>query len=125
MAGVSTPTVSRFENGEKDIQLSTVLSILTVLGMTDQRNLIFINEDERYDPIRMVVSFTGKDGKKTIKCAISNEALEDHFKGGENNILKTYQANREKIQHEIRRKYLAEQCEPDGSILLKSEDISY
>lgn len=36
LAGVSTPTLSRFENNEKDIQLSTVLRILTVLGMTDR-----------------------------------------------------------------------------------------
>jgi DNA-binding XRE family transcriptional regulator len=40
LAGVSTPTISRSENGAKDIQLSSVTSILGVLGMIDDRALI-------------------------------------------------------------------------------------
>jgi len=36
LVGISTPTISRFEKGEKDIQISTALRILTVLGMTDR-----------------------------------------------------------------------------------------
>lgn len=43
LANVSTPTVSRFEAGEKDIQLSSILSILGILGMTDKLDLAFQN----------------------------------------------------------------------------------
>ena len=123
MAGVSTPTVSRFESGEKDIQLSTVISILTVLGMNDQRNLIFPERNECYVPNRMVVSFLGLDGNREVICAISEEALEDHFHGEGKNSLKVFRVNHENIEHEVRRKYLAGKLESDGSVLLKTEDI--
>ncbi len=123
MAGISTPTISRFESGEKDIQLSTVISILTVLGMNDQRNLVFHEASERYDSARMVVLFNGKDGDKEILCAISNEALQDYFDGDRKVPLKVFQANHENIQHAARRKYLNGDVEADGSILLKTEDF--
>ena len=38
LAEISTPTVSRFERGAKDIQLSSVLNILGVLGMAVRRH---------------------------------------------------------------------------------------
>ena len=123
MAGVSTPTVSRFESGETDIQLPTVLSILTVLGMTDQRVLLFPKPLEAYNAGRMVVSFTGKDGAKTIPCAISREALEDYFDGDNKDPVKVFIANRERIEHEARCKYLAGKLETDGSVLVKAEDL--
>src|SRR3990167_5287565 len=123
MAGVSTPTISRFESGEKDIQLSTIISILTVLGMHDQRHLTFLDRKEHYVPNRMVVLFIGRDRNKEIICAISEEALKDHFHGAGKDPLKIFLANRENIEHEARRKYLTEKLEADGSVLLKTEDI--
>lgn len=123
MAGVSTPTISRFESGDNDIQLSNVIRILTVLGMNDQRNLIFPKPNERYDSLRMIVVFTGQDGDKTIQCAISTEALDDYFEGVGKNPLKIFQANHENIEHKARRKYLSGDIEADGSILVKTSDI--
>lgn len=123
LAGISTPTVSRFESGEADIQLPTVLSIFGVLGMVDARRLHFPEPKEYYDPTQRVVVFFGKDAVKTIKCAISSETLEDHFKLERQDELKVFKANRERIEHEVRRKYLSERVETDGSILVKSEDI--
>ena len=35
LANISTPTVSRFENHKEDIQLSSILAILKVLGMLE------------------------------------------------------------------------------------------
>lgn len=35
IADVSTPTVSRFESGDKNIQLASVLAILEALGLLD------------------------------------------------------------------------------------------
>lgn len=124
MAGVSTPTISRFENGEKDIQLSTVISILTVLGMNDQRHLIFPEPNAYYDRMRMIVVFTGRDGDRDIRCAVSREVLEDYFDGDGKDPLKVFQANHEKIEHEMRRKYLSGKLEADGSILLTTNDMS-
>ena len=123
MAGVSTPTVSRFESGEKDILLSSVTRILAVLGMVDERVLSFLKSDPRYDPLRMVVLFAGIDGDKTISCAISREALEDHFDGDNRDPVKVFRANRACIEHEARRKYLAGRLDSDGSVLIKTEDL--
>ena len=123
IAGVSTPTLSRFERGAKDIQLFSVMSILTALGMIDQRDLIFPEKNERDDASRMKVLFNGKDGDKIIQCSISHEALQDHFDQDGKDILTTFRANRKSIEHRARRKYCAENMEADGSILLQSRDI--
>src|SRR4051812_32865533 len=69
LAKVSTPTVSRFEQAENNIQLSTVLAILEVLGMTDKRSLVFSDEGFQLD--RSVgVTFWGQDGEKRVRCVI-------------------------------------------------------
>ncbi len=124
MAGVSTPTLSRFENGEKDIQLSTIIRILTVLGMIDQRELIFMEPGEQYDSLHDVVIFTGQDRGKKVQCGISGEALKDYYGGDKNkDLLKVFQAHRDSIEQETRRKYLSEKFESDGSVLVKSQDL--
>ncbi len=123
LAAVSTPTVSRFESGKTDIQLPTVLSILAVLGMLDQRHLIFPASNARYDSIREIVIFTGNDGDKTVSCAISREALEDHFADHNKNLVSVFNTQHERIEHLARRKYLAGQIEPNGLVLIKTEDI--
>lgn len=124
IAGVSTPTISRFESGDKDIHLSTVMTILTVLGLNDQRTLIFPELNAYYSFERKAVVFTGRDGDKVIRCAISEEVLQDYFAGAGKNLVKVLQANHERIEHEARRKYLAGNFAVDGSILLKDKDIS-
>lgn len=124
LAGVSTPTISRFESGEKDVQLSSVMNILTVLGMVDKRHLAFPSPKERYDFDREVVLFKGEDDEKTVQCAISQEALEDHFGADSKNLLKVFIANRERIEHEARRKYFTDQLEADGSVLIRTTDFS-
>ena len=101
--------------------MSSVTSILGVLGMLDERALIFPDDDARSTGEAVV--FTGKDGKKAVRCAISREALEDHFKGGGKDLLKIFRANRERIEHEARRKYVGGRLERDGSVLVKSEDL--
>ncbi len=123
MASVSTPTISRFESGEKDIQLSSVTSILAVLGMLDERTLVFADTNAVYDSMRGVVLFKGNDGDKVITCAISREALDDHYDGDDKDKLKVFNANRESIEHEARRKYLAGNVEADGSILIRTGDL--
>lgn len=123
LAGVSTPTVSRFENAARNIQLSSVMSILAVLGMVDDRGLTFADSGARYDPIGTVVLFDGRDGEKTVPCAISREALADHFDGAKQNPARVFQAHRARIEHEARRKYLAAGLEADGSVLIRTEDL--
>jgi len=91
--------------------------------MIDDRTLVFADKDARYDSVRDVAVFEGKDGDRTIRCAISREALEDHFDGNTNDPLKVLRANRDRIEHEARRKYLDGRMEADGSILIRTGDL--
>jgi transcriptional regulator with XRE-family HTH domain len=124
LAKVSTPTISRFENDKKDIQLSSVLAILGVLGMTDKRTLVFPEENFARDE-RDAIVFWGQDGETKVLCRIARAALEDHFSDGDR--LKpeaAFKKHRKQIESWARRKYLSDQCEPDGSILIQTLDIS-
>jgi transcriptional regulator with XRE-family HTH domain len=125
LAEVSTPTVSRFEQNDADIQLSSVLKILGVLGMTDQRNLLFADDkDHRYD-FGIGVIFWGQEGKKRIKCVISREALDDHFSDGDKlRSEAAFAKYKSQIQALARRKYLLGQLEPDGSVLIRTLEIN-
>jgi hypothetical protein len=42
---------------------------------------------------------------------------------GNKDKLKVFKANRERIEHEARRKYLADLVESDGSVLIKTMDL--
>ncbi len=126
LAEVSAPTVSRFEGVEKNIQLSSALSILGVLGMLDRKMLTFTERIENYDLERDVVLFEGRNGDQRIACAISGEALADHFGArgfGRRQRLAAFHAHRDEIEDQARRKYLAAWLEPDGSVLIRSEDL--
>lgn len=102
--------------------MSSVLNILQVLGMKDSRNLEFPNPREKYDSTRGVVLFHGVDGDKKVICAISLEALDDHFEDGKNPI-RNFMENRGVIEGEARRKYIENLLEEDGSILIRTEDL--
>lgn len=124
LAGVSTPTISSFENGATNIELASVLKIIAQLGMLDKHELVFEGGKAVYSFDRSAILFFGMDGDKKISCAISQEALEDHFAlKPQQNPLKVFLNNRQAIWHEARRKYLAQQFEKDGSILVRSGDL--
>ena len=103
---MSTPTVSRFEQNEEDIQLSSALAILDVLGMTDKRTLIFSETSFQRDGADTIV-FWGQDGEKRVRCRISREALEDHYSDGDKLRLEAaFSKYRPDIETFARRKYL-------------------
>ena len=124
LAKVSTPTVSRFEQNDKDIQLSSALAILGVLGMTDQRTLVFPDQEFRSE-FGVGIVFWGQEGKKRVRCLISREALDDHYsdrdKLGPEAAFKKYRADIEAL---ARRKYLLGQLEPDGAVLIRTNEIT-
>lgn len=125
LAKVSTPTVSRFEQNDEDIQLSSVLGILGVLGMTDQRNLAFSDEEGFHDDFGIGVTFWGHEGKSRVKCVISREALDDHFSDGDRlRPAAAFTKYRRQIEALARKKYLLGQTEPDGSILIRTLEIN-
>lgn len=126
IADVSAPTVSRFEGGDKNIQLASVLAILDALGMVERSAIEFPEKVERYDFDRDVVLFAGKTIDGEITCAVSREALEDHFGAHGSRArahLAAFRANRPAIEDAARRKLTAGQRETDGSILIKTMDL--
>lgn len=123
LAKVSAPTVSRFEQNAEDIQLSSALAILDVLGLTDKRTLAFSDPASTYG-ISHGVTFWGEDGEKRIRCQISREALDDHFSDGDRlRPEAAFRKYRPAIETLARRKYLVGQAEPDGTVLLRTDDI--
>lgn len=124
LAKVSTPTISRFEQADKDIQLSSASAILDVLGMTDKRTLEFPDPRPSYDTWVGVV-FWGQDGTTRVQCRISREALSDHF--SENDRLRpeaAFKKYEKEIEALARRKYLLGQKESDGTVLIGTQEIS-
>ena len=123
LAKVSTPTVSRFEQNAKDIQLSSALALLDVLGITDKRTLVFGDPGSSYDS-SLGVTFWGEDGEKRVRCRIAREALDDHF--SENDRLRpeaAFKKHRSEIEAVARKKYLRGQQQPDGTVLIATQDF--
>jgi transcriptional regulator with XRE-family HTH domain len=124
LAKVSTPTISRFENDEKDLQLSSVLAILDVLGMTDKRTLVFTDPEFQRNTSDAIV-FCGRDGETKVRCRISREALDDHFSEGDKlRPEAAFKKHRREIEALARRKYLYGQREPDGSVFIQTLEIA-
>jgi transcriptional regulator with XRE-family HTH domain len=124
LAKVSTPTISRFENDEKDIQLSSVLAIIDVLGMTDKRSLVFSDPEFARDS-GDAIAFWGQDGETKVRCRVSGAALDDHFSDGDRlKAQAAFKKHRKEIEGLARRKYLYGQREPDGSVLIGTLDIA-
>ena len=85
--------------------------------------LRFPDPREAYIFDREVVVFWGQDGETRVQCAISREALDDHFNGDNKDKLEVFRANRQAIDEEARKKYLAGATEPDGSVLIRTLDV--
>jgi transcriptional regulator with XRE-family HTH domain len=125
LANVSTPTVSRFEQAAKDVQLSSALAIMDVLGMTDKRTLVFPDKEDSYDASKGVVTFWGQDGATRVRCGISREALDDHF--SDNDRLRpkaAFEKYRDNIEALARRKYLRGLLESDKSVMIRTNDVA-
>ena len=89
--------------------------------MLDERTLTFVDAQPRSNGEAAL--FRGWNGATIVSCAISREALEDHFDGDNKDLLKVFKANHERIEHEARRKYLAGQIEKDLSVLIRTLDL--
>jgi hypothetical protein len=89
-------------------------------------DLTFNNPPVRYDGDRDVVTFTGEVLGDSVKCAVSREALEDHF--GANNLdkegrIEAFRKNRSNIERLLRTKYLSWPVEEPEFVLLKTMDV--
>jgi uncharacterized protein DUF1488 len=70
-----------------------------------------------------MVLFYGQDGEAVVRCLIAGEGLDAHFQGDGKDRLEVFRANREPIEQEVRRRYLAGDTEMDGSVLIREGDL--
>jgi hypothetical protein len=58
-----------------------------------------------------------------VRCEISRQALDDNSAGNNKDKLQVFRVQRKAIEDLARKKYLAGQTEPDGSILIRTRDF--
>jgi hypothetical protein len=115
--------MSQLAPRSRDLTLKTVDEYrVTVRGL----DLTFNNPPARYDFRRDVVSFVGEALGAQVRCAISREALDDHF--GADGLdadgrVKQFLKNRSKIEHMARTKYLLRPVEEPDEVLIKTGDV--
>ena len=104
--------------------------MLRVLGRSREIlpgiDLTFDGSTARYDFSRDTVTFVGAAFGGPVQCAISREALDDHFgTDGLDNAgrIEAFQRNRSKIESVVRRKYLSWPVEEPEYILVKTMDV--
>lgn len=111
----------------KDIQLSSALAVLQALGMIETFRLSFPDDSAGYDDRRDAVTFLGRNDTKLVGCAISAEALKDHFGatgGRTGGYLKAFLNYRDRIRYLAQWKYSVGLLEEDGSVLVRSSDVA-
>jgi len=83
---------------------------------------ILFPDRETLNSVRDAVSFPAEMNNSIISCAISGEALEDHFRGDNIPRLDTFRANRHAIEIIAERLINQQRFEQDGSILIRMQD---
>lgn len=77
---------------------------------------------ETWNGNRDVVLFPANVNGKTVQCAISWEALQDNYGGNGVPPLDCFRANRKAIEAKAERLIQKGRFEPDGSLLIRSQD---
>jgi hypothetical protein len=107
----------------RDLILKTVGAPRSVIpGL----NLEFAASPARYDFDRDIVTFSGGAEKGQVQCAISREALEDHFGADDlkpRERVEAFLKNRSQIEAMARTKYLSWPVETSEAVLLTTADV--
>ncbi len=80
----------------------------------------------RYDAQRGVVAFAGQAGGAPVRCAVTREALADHFGAAgpdPDGAVSAFRARRNEIERLLKAKYLSWPVEDDGTVLMKASDV--
>jgi hypothetical protein len=89
--------------------------------------LTFSDPVPRYDSNREVVSFVGAALGHPVRCAVSREALEDHFGADgrdKKGRLAIFHSSRSKIERMVKAKYLSWPVEEPQVVLLTTGDCA-
>ena len=77
---------------------------------------------EAWDGGRMVVSFPAEWDDRRINCAVSIEALQDHFNADNLTPLEAFRAHRWQIERIAEYLITRKRFEPDGSVLVRTQN---
>lgn len=89
-------------------------------------DLTFSNPPARYDSSRDIVTFTGTALASPVACAISREALDDHFGAdglGQKGRVESFNRNRSRVELMAQIKYLSWSVDGPNSVLIKTTDV--
>ena len=87
-------------------------------------DLKFSNPAPHYDFSRDIVTFAGEAFGAPVTCAISREALDDHFGAAtKEERLQKFLENRSSIESMTREKYLNWPIEEPDAVLIKTSDV--
>jgi len=92
---------------EMDIHPFTTFIVRRVQWRLERHDLTFPAPMESFVYERDMVLFYGQDGEACVRCAITREALDDHFHGDGKDKLEVFRANRQPVEKEVQRRYLA------------------
>jgi len=96
--------------------------------MLEAPALTFPDAAARHDGDRDVVLFEGRNADDArVPCAITGDALAAHFGAngtGSRARLAAFRDNRRRIEDLARQKYAARQTERDGSVFVRSSDVT-
>jgi hypothetical protein len=107
----------------RDLLLKVIDSRRSMIPGLD---LTFNNPPARYDFSRDIVTFEGTALASPVTCAVSREALDDHFGAdglGQDGRVEQFRKNRSKIELMARAKYLSWPVEEPGAVLIKTMDV--
>lgn len=108
----------------RDRVLHIVGAVRSIVPGLDVR---FVDARPRYDFDRDIVVFAAEDSRsERVFCAISREALEDHFGAdGQTNdgCVETFRRHRQEIERMAREVYLHGPVPSDGAVLVKTIDV--
>lgn len=107
----------------RDLTLKTIGRTREIVPQID---LTFRSPPALYDTHREVVRFVGESLGSPVECAVSREALEDHFGANHSDRkgrLEAFQRERSRIERLLRSKYLHRPVEDPESVLLTTGDV--
>src|SRR5215467_1089490 len=108
---------------EMDIHPFATFIVRRVEWRLERHDLTFPSPMESSVLGRDMVLFYGQDGEAVVRCLVAGEALDNHFQGNGRDRLEAFRANRQPIELEVKRRYLAGDTELDGSILIRAGDL--
>jgi hypothetical protein len=109
--------------GARDKTLAAVGCKRSLLPGLD---LTFDDPPLRFDSAREVVTFAATAAGHAVQCAVSREAIEDHFGGdgaGKDGLVAAVRRSRSLIEDLLRTKYLASPVEEAAVLLLKTSEV--